>query len=108
MTVETQTDQKRKTVAKQLMQAAREGKVDCSCGKIIPTHLMYRCLYCGEFYCQKCAEDHFGKTRQKYMEEKNYQFCPMCGESLIFPRGSGPYCEECGYEVHAQGGKGQL
>lgn len=41
-------------------------RVTCACGLKMPLRFAYRCLYCGEFYCQKCAEIHFGKTRAEY------------------------------------------
>lgn len=44
--------------------------VTCGCGLKLPLRFAYRCLYCGEFYCQSCAEAHFGKTREQYNAEK--------------------------------------
>jgi hypothetical protein len=36
---------------------------DDDCGKTLPIWMMFRCLYCGFYFCQSCAEKHFGKTR---------------------------------------------
>lgn len=63
-------------VAKQFREALyQEGKivqeVTCRCGLTMPLRFAYRCLYCGEFYCMKCAEIHFGKSRQQYKIEKD-------------------------------------
>jgi hypothetical protein len=30
--------------------------------------MAYRCLYCGEYFSQSGAEEHFGKTRIEYNE----------------------------------------
>lgn len=43
-------------------------KVTCNCGTLIYWFNAFRCLYCGEFYCQSCAEEHFGKTRKEWIE----------------------------------------
>jgi hypothetical protein len=46
-------------------------EVTCGCGVTMPLRFAYRCLYCGEFYCQTCAEAHFGKTREQYNAERD-------------------------------------
>lgn len=35
-------------------------KIRCGCNKLIGWKYMFRCLYCGVWYCKECAEDHFG------------------------------------------------
>ncbi|MDH5612233.1 MAG: hypothetical protein OEY66_07245 [Gammaproteobacteria bacterium] len=35
-------------------------KIRCGCLKLVNYLYMYRCLYCGVFYCKECAEEHFG------------------------------------------------
>lgn len=45
-------------------------RIVCGCGNIRPIRFLYRCLYCGEYYCYQCAEVHFGKTVKQYNEEK--------------------------------------
>lgn len=32
--------------------------------------MAFRCLYCGLYYCQACAEIHFGMTVQDWMVER--------------------------------------
>lgn len=51
-------------------QGANEIKVTCICEKRLPLFMAFRCLYCGIFMCQKCAESHFGKTRMEYNRER--------------------------------------
>ena len=66
---------KQKFVAKQFREAMyQEGKkvqeVTCGCGCKMPLRFAFKCLYCGEFYCQTCAEHHFGKTRAQWIADK--------------------------------------
>jgi hypothetical protein len=62
---------KQSFVARQFQQAkGASPSVDCECGLRLPLRFMYRCLYCGQFYCQSCAEVHFGKTRAQYNAER--------------------------------------
>lgn len=35
-------------------------KIRCGCHKLVNYLYMYRCLYCGIWYCKECAEEHFG------------------------------------------------
>jgi hypothetical protein len=41
-------------------------KVTCECNRTLALACMFRCLYCGCFFCQTCAEVHFGETRKAY------------------------------------------
>lgn len=34
--------------------------IRCGCHKLVKYIYMYRCLYCGVWYCKECAEKHFG------------------------------------------------
>jgi hypothetical protein len=43
--------------------------VRCGCRKTLGMHNAYKCLYCGQWYCMQCAEEHFGKTIAQYREE---------------------------------------
>ena len=75
MSVELDAKSKQDFVAKQFREAMyQEGKtvqeVTCGCGLTMPLRFAYKCLYCGEFYCQSCAEQHFGKTREQYSSDK--------------------------------------
>lgn len=35
-------------------------KIRCGCNKLIGWQYMFRCLYCGVWYCKSCAEEHYG------------------------------------------------
>lgn len=48
----------------------RYAVITCECGRCRPMLRMFRCLYCGCWFCQECAEAHFGKTREQYAAEK--------------------------------------
>lgn len=48
----------------------RLGTITCRCGWERGITMMYRCLYCGEWFCELCAEKHFGKTREEYQKQK--------------------------------------
>ena len=54
---------KRTFVAKQTKEAASTARMTVrGCGSI-PVWAAYRCLYCGEYFNQATAEEHFGKRR---------------------------------------------
>ncbi|KKN38493.1 hypothetical protein LCGC14_0752970 [marine sediment metagenome] len=57
-------------VAKQTSEASRTGFVTVRRGMRIPVWLAFRCLYCGEYFNQCAAEEHFGKTRSEYIHDK--------------------------------------
>lgn len=40
--------------------------VTCRCGAKVPLRFMYKCYYCYEYLCEKCAPIHFGSTREEY------------------------------------------
>ncbi len=65
---------KRDFVAKQTKEACSTGDVTLrNCGDIrtgtIPVWMAFRCLYCGEYFNQTMAEDHFGMTREQFFEQ---------------------------------------
>lgn len=64
--IEKDNLQKVFAINRQLRLFKRSEKADCMCGKMLHSYQMFRCLYCGEWYCQPCAEKHFGKTRKEY------------------------------------------
>ena len=39
---------------------SRNVKIRCGCMKLVQWRYMYRCLYCGLWFCKECAEQHFG------------------------------------------------
>ena len=68
-------EEKRNFVAKQTREASTTGHVTLrNCGEIrtgtIPLWMAFRCLYCGEYFNQSGAEEHFGITREKYFAEQ--------------------------------------
>lgn len=85
--------EKRELVRKQTMQAMGTSSVNCSCEIKLPLWLAFRCLYCGGYFCQKCAEKHFGKTRSQYLAEKEQR---RCSGYKVFPDGEKcPGCSDC-------------
>ena len=55
-------------VQKQTYQASNTGVVRLRNGQIVPVWMAFRCLYCGEYFNQSGAEEHFGKTRMEFNE----------------------------------------
>lgn len=54
----------------QLMAVRKEQDVTCKCGKVTgPVWKLYRCYYCGIFFCDRCAAEHFGQTREEHSRE---------------------------------------
>ena len=65
---------KRAFVSKQTQEAESTGYVTLrNCGEIrtgtIPVWMAFRCLYCGEYFNQTMAEDHFGMTRKRFLSK---------------------------------------
>lgn len=58
-------------VAQQFKEAMGPQMLSCGCGRKIPIRFMFRCFYCGEWYCRPCAAKHFGPTIQTPMKEGN-------------------------------------
>jgi len=47
--------------------------VRCPCLKKLDLLHAYKCLYCGIWFCEACAEKHFGKTKAEHLKEKEAQ-----------------------------------
>lgn len=43
--------------------------VTCPCGGKRGITKAVRCLYCDIWYCEMCAEQHFGQTRKEYRDK---------------------------------------
>ena len=60
-----------KFVERQAAEAATSGFITCFCGSKIGLLAAYKCLYCDGWFCETCAEEHFGKTVAEYQEENH-------------------------------------
>jgi len=63
--------QKLETVKKQNIEILTDGIITCECGKRCDIRFFYKCLYCRQYYCFRCAEEHFGQTVHEYKLTKN-------------------------------------
>lgn len=56
---------------KAIASAPREQQMwmTCGCGQRAVSWQMYRCLYCGVFYCKACAEQHFGARKPAFDDD---------------------------------------
>lgn len=62
-------------VIKQSREVLRTNTITCPCGANKILIYMYKCLYCGIFFCKKCAKEHFkikNKEEQEKLEQENY------------------------------------
>ena len=64
---------KKELLQQQYHEASNEGSIHCCCGQIRALTMAYRCLYCGLWFCQSCAELHFGLTLQQWIEKKRVE-----------------------------------
>jgi len=53
--------EKRIILLKQTREAMRTNTVTCTCGVNKKAFQMYKCFYCGLFFCRICAKEHFEK-----------------------------------------------
>lgn len=51
----------------------RSADLTCPCGNVKALVHMYQCLYCKVWFCNSCAEHHFGKTVKQYKAEQQEQ-----------------------------------
>lgn len=61
-------ERSRKTVASQLLEILRSVPEDAcitcgGCGRRVRFRSLYRCYYCGVWFCEACAPGHFGGKR---------------------------------------------
>lgn len=49
----------------------RMATITCGCGWERGIMHMYQCLYCRVWFCQICAEKHFGKTVEQYYQDRS-------------------------------------
>ena len=56
-----------KQIATQNRQILMYGKTICRCGSVMDLENdSYKCLYCKEWFCTLCAEEHFGCTTEQW------------------------------------------
>ncbi len=60
-----------KDFAKQQWEQAKGTQpiVQCECGLKAPIRFLYKCLYCKMFLCENCAEIHFNKTIEEFLND---------------------------------------
>lgn len=51
--------------------AVETHRIVCPCGRDRAIEHSYKCLYCGVWFCESCAEEHFGETRSDYRLRKS-------------------------------------
>jgi len=56
-------------VERQTKEARCLGCITCRCGDEVGLVVAYRCLYCDAWFCEPCAEDHFGMTVDEYHKQ---------------------------------------
>ena len=55
-----------KIYTKQRQSLIEKDLVECECGVSADPLELFRCLYCGIYYCAQCAERHFGASREEW------------------------------------------
>jgi hypothetical protein len=40
-------------------------QVTCGCGRRVAIECMFRCYFCGIWFCPKCAKEHFGEEADR-------------------------------------------
>ena len=68
---EESVEEERAFVAAQIKEAQTTNHVSLRIGRKIPLWAAYRCLYCGEYFNQPGAEEHFGITREAYFARQD-------------------------------------
>lgn len=54
----------------EVRKSKESGQAACrECGRVRDLWDLYRCYYCGQWYCDDCGADHFGQTREDYFSE---------------------------------------
>jgi predicted sulfurtransferase len=74
MTVEERNEQLNTIAGQQRdLVGALEAVTACgACGWPRSIKRMVRCLYCSIWYCERCAEEHFGETRADYRKRNPF------------------------------------
>lgn len=64
---------KKQLLEEQYKEARTFGSIHCCCDQLRAITMAYRCLYCGVWFCQRCAEIHFGMTLQEWIKKKRVE-----------------------------------
>lgn len=68
---EVSLDPKTAEMARKQFQLAKGPQMlPCECGRDLPIRFMFRCFYCRLWFCEACAEIHFGKSREEYFAKR--------------------------------------
>lgn len=55
----------------QFSEAKGPTKVTCAeCSACVPIRFLFRCLYCDLWFCEICAEEHFGESLESYRKRR--------------------------------------
>ena len=65
--------EKKRVIADQWSEATAQNSITCTCGLQRALPLAFRCLYCGQYYCHRCAEIHFGQTLAEWVGKKRIE-----------------------------------
>jgi hypothetical protein len=60
-------------IQQQWDEACDNSTIHCACGQIRDLKHAYRCLYCGVWFCFRCAEAHFGQTLLEWTQSKRVE-----------------------------------
>lgn len=64
---------KAEIVKEQYATAKCDGYINCFGHypvKYIPLYAAIKCYYCGQWFCESCAAEHFGESREVYNQRK--------------------------------------
>jgi len=56
-----------KSLRKQIRAADKNELISCRCGNVFYLHQFnrgFRCFFCGEWFCQTCAKEHFNRSNE--------------------------------------------
>lgn len=64
------TDEEAEKLAALQKQTSLQGTVRCACKQSFLINEVWRCFFCDVWYCNECAEEHFGMTKEQWREQK--------------------------------------
>lgn len=72
------SDEKRWGLITQDETVKSAGRFRCRCVAVVTVKDGFRCLYCGEWFCFNCAEEHFGLTVEDWIKQRRERRIPGC------------------------------